>query len=203
MTESWPTRRDFLQTTLAGSAALGLAAAADAGEDASTGLPTRPLGKTGVKVSMLCLGGWHIGSVKDPSEAIKIMHTAIDEGLTFFDNAWDYHDGGSDLGIGQTSTLQPQDLHLALDTGVGMMAAVVANPCQIFRSEVVQTHGCRSSAEQGTSNYAVEIHLSCGNSASIIPAEYISAAIPVKTGLASRGSGSRTTNATAGRFVSF
>ena len=41
------------------------------------------------------LGGWHIGSVKDENEAIRIMHTAIDEGMTFFDNAWDYHEGRS------------------------------------------------------------------------------------------------------------
>jgi predicted aldo/keto reductase-like oxidoreductase len=50
---------------------------------------------------MICLGGWHIGAVKDPSEAIKIMHAAIDEGLTFFDNAWDYHDGGSEEIMGK------------------------------------------------------------------------------------------------------
>ncbi len=102
MSDPQPTRRDFLHTTLAGSAALGLAAAeAGAAEEASTGLPTRPLGKTGVKVSILCLGGWHIGSVKDEKEAIKIMHAAIDEGLTFFDNAWDYHDGGSETIMGK------------------------------------------------------------------------------------------------------
>ena len=52
-------------------------------------------------VSILCLGGWHIGSVKDEKEAIKIMHAAIDEGMTFFDNAWDYHDGGSEEVMGK------------------------------------------------------------------------------------------------------
>jgi predicted aldo/keto reductase-like oxidoreductase len=64
-------------------------------------VPTRPLGKTGVNVSMICLGGWHIGSVKDKKEAIQIMHAALDEGLTFFDNAWDYHDGGSEEVMGE------------------------------------------------------------------------------------------------------
>ena len=53
------------------------------------------------RVSILCLGGWHIGSVKDQTEAIRIMHAAIDEGLTFFDNAWDYHDGGSEEIMGK------------------------------------------------------------------------------------------------------
>lgn len=101
MAEHQNTRRDFLQAGLAGAAALGLAATADADEDSGKGLPARPLGKTGEKVSILCLGGWHIGSVKDESEAIKIMHTAVDEGITFFDNAWDYHDGGSEEIMGK------------------------------------------------------------------------------------------------------
>src|SRR5215475_12146725 len=89
MSEPSNTRREFLQTTVA------------AGTGGTTGLPTRPLGKTGVRVSILALGGWHIGSVKDQNEAVRIMHTAIDEGLTFFDNAWDYHDGGSEEVMGK------------------------------------------------------------------------------------------------------
>src|SRR5438309_7297615 len=97
-----PNRRNFLQTGLAAGAALGLTAAAAEAEDASAkGLPTRPLGKTGVNVSILCLGGWHIGAVKDKDEAVKIMHAAIDEGVTFFDNCWDYHDGGSEEIMGK------------------------------------------------------------------------------------------------------
>src|SRR5918911_1545196 len=63
-------------------------------KSSAAGIPTRPLGKTGIQVSILCLGGWHIGEVQDKKEAIKIMHAALDEGITFFDNAWDYHDGG-------------------------------------------------------------------------------------------------------------
>lgn len=68
----------------------------------STGIPTRPLGKTGVNVSIICFGGWHIGQpVIGDAESIRIMHTAIDEGVTFFDNAWDYHDGRSEELMGQ------------------------------------------------------------------------------------------------------
>jgi predicted aldo/keto reductase-like oxidoreductase len=65
-------------------------------------LPTRPLGTTGANVSILCLGGWHIGqpAIGD-AEAVRIMHAAIDEGVTFFDNAWDYHDGRSEEIMGQ------------------------------------------------------------------------------------------------------
>jgi predicted aldo/keto reductase-like oxidoreductase len=93
-------RRDFLASTVAAGAALGLADSADAA-DGSKGVPTRPLGKTGERVSIIALGGWHIGSVKDQAEAIRIMHAALDEGLTFFDNAWDYHDGGSEEIMGK------------------------------------------------------------------------------------------------------
>src|SRR5436305_8887481 len=95
-------RREFLNRSLAAGAALGLAGLANAEEDRSDkGLPTRELGKTGEKVSLLCLGGWHIGSVKNEKEAVKIMHAALDGGLTFFDNAWDYHDGGSEKVMGK------------------------------------------------------------------------------------------------------
>ncbi|MCC7236729.1 MAG: aldo/keto reductase [Bryobacterales bacterium] len=65
------------------------------------GLPTRTLGRTGVDVSILTLGGWHIGAVKEEAEAIRIMHAAIDEGLTFFDNAWDYQDGHAETVMGK------------------------------------------------------------------------------------------------------
>ncbi len=68
------------------------------------GLPTRVLGRTGERVSILCLGGWHIGSVKDQAEAIRIMHAAVDQGLTFFDNCWDYHDGGAEEIMGRALT---------------------------------------------------------------------------------------------------
>jgi predicted aldo/keto reductase-like oxidoreductase len=92
------TRRQFLHTTVAAGVTIGLTGA---DEPKQTGMPTRPLGKTGQQVSILCLGGWHIGAVKDENEAIKIMHAAIDEGLTFFDNAWDYHDGKSEEIMGR------------------------------------------------------------------------------------------------------
>ncbi len=65
------------------------------------GIPTRPLGGTGEQVSILCLGGWHIGAIQDQQEAIRIMHAAMDQGLTFFDNSWDYHSGRSEEVMGQ------------------------------------------------------------------------------------------------------
>ena len=57
------------------------------------GVPKRRLGKTGEMVSMLCLGGHHVGRMEDENGAIRLMRTAVDEGVTFFDNAWHYHDG--------------------------------------------------------------------------------------------------------------
>jgi uncharacterized protein len=63
-------------------------------------IPRRPLGRTGVEVSILGLGGSHLGDIRDASLATRIVHEAIDEGLTFFDNAWEYHDGRSETLLG-------------------------------------------------------------------------------------------------------
>jgi aryl-alcohol dehydrogenase-like predicted oxidoreductase len=63
-------------------------------------IPMRPLGKTGVQVSALGLGGFHLGSAKDLDEAKRIVDEAIDNGVNFFDNCWDYHDGKSEEWMG-------------------------------------------------------------------------------------------------------
>jgi uncharacterized protein len=101
-------RREFIHAagalvaTTAGAALQGggQALAAPATE-AGPGVPVRPLGRTGQKVSMLALGGWHIGAVKEKAEATAIIQRAVDEGLTFIDNAWDYHDGKSEEWVGE------------------------------------------------------------------------------------------------------
>lgn len=95
------TRRSFFQGMFGSAAAVAMAQQALAQQDSPNGLPTRRLGRTGEQVSILCLGGWHIGAVENKNEAIRIMHAAIDEGMTFFDNAWDYHDGGSEEIMGR------------------------------------------------------------------------------------------------------
>ncbi len=51
----------------------------------------RPLGTTGETVSAIGLGGYHLGKQADPNDSIKIIHTAIDHGITFLDNCWDYN----------------------------------------------------------------------------------------------------------------
>jgi predicted aldo/keto reductase-like oxidoreductase len=67
----------------------------------ATGMPTRILGRTAERVSIVGLGGWHLGAIKDEAEAVKIMHAAMDDGINFFDNAWDYHDGHSEEVMGK------------------------------------------------------------------------------------------------------
>ncbi len=100
MTQDDSTRREFLQGAAA-MAALAEQVLAQTSSASATGLPTRILGRTGQRVSILCLGGWHIGAVKEEAEAIRIMHAAIDEGINFFDNAWDYHNGKAEEWMGK------------------------------------------------------------------------------------------------------
>jgi len=60
----------------------------------------RTLGKTGQKVSAIGLGGYHLGHPPEPSDAIGIIRRAIDHGITFMDNCWDYHGGESERRMG-------------------------------------------------------------------------------------------------------
>ena len=65
-------------------------------------IPRRPLGKTAEQVSILCLGGAHMGSAKVPeAEGIRIVHAAIDAGIDTMDNAWEYNDGESERRMGK------------------------------------------------------------------------------------------------------
>ena len=63
-------------------------------------IPLRTLGKTGEKVSSICLGGWDIGVPKDPADGIRLIDVAIDRGVTFLDNSDDYHNGDSEVRMG-------------------------------------------------------------------------------------------------------
>jgi predicted aldo/keto reductase-like oxidoreductase len=67
----------------------------------SSGIPIRPLGKTGVEVTALGLGGYHLGVITEEADAIRLCQQAIDEGITFLDNAWEYHDGRSEALMGK------------------------------------------------------------------------------------------------------
>jgi aryl-alcohol dehydrogenase-like predicted oxidoreductase len=64
-------------------------------------MPYRPLGSTGESVSAIGLGGWHLGLKHvDEALAIRIIRTAIDGGINFLDNCWDYNDGASEIRMG-------------------------------------------------------------------------------------------------------
>lgn len=63
-------------------------------------IPRRPLGTTGADVSAVGLGGYHLGSARTPREATRIVHAALDAGIDFFDNAWEYHEGESEKRLG-------------------------------------------------------------------------------------------------------
>jgi predicted aldo/keto reductase-like oxidoreductase len=65
------------------------------------GIPTRILGKTGVRVTVLCVGGYHIGKQRDLELGVRIIRTAIDEGVNFLDNAWCYNNGESERIMGR------------------------------------------------------------------------------------------------------
>ncbi len=67
----------------------------------SGSIPERPFGRTGVQVSAIGLGGYHLGLLSRASEAVRIVHEAIDAGITFMDNAWEYHGGRSEEIMGK------------------------------------------------------------------------------------------------------
>src|SRR5579871_7063689 len=67
----------------------------------STGIPTRRFGRHDVNVSSLAFGGHHLGDAEDESTAIRLVHEAIDGGITFFDNCWEYHRGKSEEWMGK------------------------------------------------------------------------------------------------------
>lgn len=89
---SWIGRR-FRSTAMAEDAQAKAAKAAP--------IPRRRLGRTGEEVSLIGLGGWHIGVQKDPQESVRIVRGALDAGINFLDNCWDYNDGESELRMGR------------------------------------------------------------------------------------------------------
>ena len=75
-------------------------------------IPKRLLGKTGVQVSALCFGGAHWGRIEDDTEAIRILHEAIDAGVTCLDNAWEYNGGRSEELMGKALQGRRQQVFL-------------------------------------------------------------------------------------------
>jgi aryl-alcohol dehydrogenase-like predicted oxidoreductase len=105
-----PDRRDFLQTAALVGAGLALsesllrAAEPPQLELTNTGrdqIPRKPFGKTRERVSVIGLGGYSLGAAPSLKEAVAIVHEAVEAGVTFFDNAWEYHDGKSEEWMGE------------------------------------------------------------------------------------------------------
>jgi aryl-alcohol dehydrogenase-like predicted oxidoreductase len=113
-------RRDFLKTAVAAATPLAVdqvlqslravvvAAEPQPGSQPANSNQTnsgemiyRRLGRTGQRVSVLGLGGFHIGGQQDEKESIRIIRSAVDHGINFMDNCWDYHDGESEIRMGK------------------------------------------------------------------------------------------------------
>ncbi|MDW5266864.1 MULTISPECIES: aldo/keto reductase [Acidobacteriaceae] len=105
-------RRNFLKsaTAVGVTAATGNIVGQSASAAKTSSVAARPespdmiyreLGQTGERVSAIGLGGFHVGKQADPNESIHLIRQAIDRGITFMDNCWDYNNGISEVRMGQ------------------------------------------------------------------------------------------------------
>ena len=91
-------RRNFLKSTLAALTILPVLRSAASCRD----VPRRTLGRTGEKVSIVGIGGYHLGGPNvTEAESIRIVRTGIDGGINFLDNCWDYNGGISEIRMGK------------------------------------------------------------------------------------------------------
>jgi predicted aldo/keto reductase-like oxidoreductase len=92
-------RRSFLKTA---TTAAGAAASARFLRAEASGMPIRALGRTGEHISAIGLGGYHIGNSKlSDEQSVQLIRQAVDRGITFLDNCWDYNDGTSEVRMGK------------------------------------------------------------------------------------------------------
>jgi aryl-alcohol dehydrogenase-like predicted oxidoreductase len=93
------TRREFVKLSAVAGMAVGVAPVWAA--ETKNEMPHRALGRTGEQVSAIGLGGWHIGVQDTEAESIRLVRTALDRGINFLDNCWDYNDGASEVRMGK------------------------------------------------------------------------------------------------------
>jgi aryl-alcohol dehydrogenase-like predicted oxidoreductase len=100
-----PDRRRLLKAGLVAAGTIAAAplaqTSASPAEASPDEIPLRPLGRTGERVSILGLGGYHLGTLATVDDAVRLVHEAIDAGVRFYDNAWEYHDGRSEEWLGR------------------------------------------------------------------------------------------------------
>jgi predicted aldo/keto reductase-like oxidoreductase len=94
-------RRRFLQNSTAAALVASYGSTIQGTEAETVGVPFRTLGRTGQKVSAIGLGGYHLGKQAEEQESIRIIRTALDRGVNFLDNCWDYNDGQSEVRMGK------------------------------------------------------------------------------------------------------
>ncbi len=98
-------RRKFIKTSLLGTLGAGLslkgASAFSSSQSSGDDIPKRVLGKTGEKITMIGMPGWHVARMKEEKNAIRMIRMALDMGINFFDSAWCYEGGKSDERLGK------------------------------------------------------------------------------------------------------
>ena len=95
------TRREFLEVTAATIVSAGVGQPAWTTETKNN-VPYRTLGRTGEKVSIVGIGGYHLARPEvEKQESIRIVRKALDQGVNFLDNCWDYNGGESEIRMGE------------------------------------------------------------------------------------------------------
>ncbi|HEV2697639.1 MAG TPA: aldo/keto reductase [Terriglobales bacterium] len=94
-------RRQFLQGIAAAGVLGTMSHHANAEPVSKQGIPYRTLGRTSEQVSLIGLGGFHIGMGMSETDSVQLVRAAIDQGINFMDNSWDYNNGDSEIRMGK------------------------------------------------------------------------------------------------------
>src|SRR6267142_2425932 len=118
--------------------------------DVRNGIPHRRLGRTGEMVSLIGVGGYHLGRQADEREAIRIVRTAVDGGINFLDNCWDYNGGASEIRMGKALRDGYRDRAFLMTKIYGRNKETAARQIDesLHRLETARAHGFRFDAVQ-------------------------------------------------------